>query len=85
MRRIKWLKKNLKFKPHLKKGDKVFEFDKARNHSFKRVPKKMDWIFWMDIDDVVRGAEGLKKIAEWADNAKPKRVDAVFLLSSVIV
>jgi len=42
--------------------DWVDDFAKARNFSFKQVPKEYDYILWLDADDILRGADKLKKI-----------------------
>ncbi len=75
---VQWLKKYLGYKPKLKVGDRIFQFDKARNYSFKNVDKKMDWILWLDVDDVMRNAHNLKKVEQWADKLTPKPADALF-------
>jgi tetratricopeptide (TPR) repeat protein len=36
-------------------------FSEARNYNFSQVPKEYDYIFWLDADDIVRGADKLKE------------------------
>lgn len=36
-------------------------FSNARNFNFSQVPKEYDYIFWIDADDTVRGAEKLRE------------------------
>lgn len=67
--------KSLGLTPHIKEGDKIFEFDKARNYSMKMVPKEYDWLFWMDTDDVLRG----KQLREIAKDADRRGIESVFL------
>jgi len=67
--------KSLGIKPHISEGDKIFEFDKARNYSMSMVPSEYDWLFWMDTDDVLRGKH-LKDIARDADS---RGAESVFL------
>ena len=47
-----WLKGSFKYDPILKEGDKMFQFDEARNHNFAQVGPEFDWILWIDTDDV---------------------------------
>ena len=42
-------------------------FSNARNYNFSQVPKKYEWILWIDTDDWVVGAENLKKAVEIAE------------------
>jgi len=68
-----WLKK-FGIKTTAKIGDKIFCFDKARNHNMNQVPKKFEWIIWLDTDDVFRGElEPLIKFAE------ANKVESLFL------
>lgn len=67
--------KSLGLTPHIKEGDKIFEFDKARNYSMKMVPKEYDWLFWMDTDDILRG----KQLREIAKDADRRGIESVFL------
>ncbi len=75
---IDWFKGSLGWDPIAKAGDKIFQFDKARNHNFLRVPETYDWILWLDTDDIVRGAEHLKEVAKFASERKPEAADSVF-------
>ena len=51
------------------------DFSAQRNFNFSQAPDDVDYILWMDSDDVVLGAEGLVEIAT---NAKHNDIDAVF-------
>lgn len=42
-------------------------FSEARNFAFAQIPKEYDYILWVDTDDVVSGAEHLRKIAAEMD------------------
>ena len=54
----------------------VNDFAKARNFNFSQVPKEYEFVFWLDADDCVRGAEHLPKLIEYmSENA----VDAVVM------
>jgi len=51
------------------KGDYSFfkwcdDFSKARNFNFKQVPKKYEFILWLDADDVVLNAKNIPKLVE---------------------
>lgn len=50
-------------------------FANARNFNFSQVPKNTDYIFWMDTDDVLVGADLLRDVAQ---TAKETRKDIVF-------
>lgn len=41
-------------------------FSNARNYNFKQV--KSDWILWLDSDDVLKGAEKLKELIDYAED-----------------
>ena len=69
----KWCKKEGIHTSYFKWID---NFSAARNFNWEQVPKEYDWIFWMDSDDVVWGAEHLQEVAQLA--AKNK-FGAVFL------
>lgn len=40
------------------------DFSKARNHNFDQVPCEIEYILWLDTDDILRGGENLHKLAE---------------------
>jgi glycosyltransferase involved in cell wall biosynthesis len=48
--------------------DKIFiyewedNFVNARNHIFSKVPKKYDWIGWVDSDDIIENPEKIKEV-----------------------
>lgn len=69
-----WLEK-FGIKPLIKKDDKIFEFDKARNFSFDQVPEEYEYILWLDSDDILMGAQNIKGILQKMDEEK---LDAMF-------
>lgn len=52
------------------------DFSVQRNHSFNRIPKDFDYIYWQDSDDLLVGGELLVNIAQIA---KETGKDVVFL------
>jgi hypothetical protein len=42
----------------------VKDFSKARNFNFSQAPQDSDYLFWVDVDDIVVHAENLRKIAK---------------------
>lgn len=72
---IKWLKDFLGNEPHCKVGDRIFRFDAARNYNMSNIPKDYDWFMWIDVDDIVDGADKLHEIADFADK---KGLEAVY-------
>ena len=73
-----WLKENLSIETHVKAGDKIFQFDAARNHNFSLVPKDYDWILWLDVDDVLRGGDKLKDVVDIAEKGNPAAESVFF-------
>lgn len=73
---VKWLTKFLGYKPVVKEGDTIFQFDKARNANLSFIPDEYEWFFWIDADDVLLNGKQLK---ETADLAIDKGFEAVFL------
>src|SRR3990167_6093394 len=63
---VEWITKFLGYEPHLKEGDVIFQFDKARNANIESIPDNYDWLFWMDADDVLMNGPGLRNAAEMA-------------------
>lgn len=61
-------------KPLSSVGDKLFQFDKARNHAMSMVPKEHKWLLWLDADDILRG-KGLREVINLAE---ANQVDSVF-------
>ncbi|MDD3487651.1 MAG: hypothetical protein PHF35_04755 [Candidatus Moranbacteria bacterium] len=39
-------------------------FSDARNHALARVPKKYEYVLWLDSDDVLQGGQNIKKLVE---------------------
>jgi len=62
--------------------DKVFDyiwtgnFVNARNDIFSKIPKKYDWIMWLDTDDTVLVPEQIQPVL----SIMPKTVDGLFIL-----
>ncbi|MEA1925849.1 MAG: glycosyltransferase [Patescibacteria group bacterium] len=54
--------------------DWIKDFSAARNFNFSQA--KGDFIFWVDCDDLVKGAEGLKSLAELMEK---KHIDAAVM------
>ena len=53
------------YAPQIKKGDKVFVFDQARNYNMALIdPEKFGWILWLDCDDVILRGENLRTLIE---------------------
>jgi len=72
---IAFLKK-FGIEPRSKAGDKVFLFDKARNHNLAQTPKEFEWMLWIDVDDVLRNGEKLRDVAKWAN---ANTLDSIFV------
>ena len=72
---VDWLKKFFEYEPNMKVGDKLFIFDDARNYNLAQIPKEYGWVFWIDCDDVVRGAENLEKVKL---SAEQRNIEAVY-------
>ena len=53
----------------------VKDFSAARNFNFSQVPDTFEWIFWLDVDDVIRRGDKLK---ESLDIAIKRGADSVF-------
>ena len=71
---IDFLKK-FGIEPEVKPEDKIFLFDKARNHNLNRTPKDFKWMIWLDVDDVFRG-DKLKDVIKWAE---ANTLDSIFI------
>lgn len=52
------------------------DFSIQRNHSFNRIPKDTDYIYWQDADDILVGGEWIQNLAAVA---KQNGKDVVFL------
>lgn len=61
---VKWLKEFFGYEPYTKVGDKIFQFDVARNFNFSQVPQEHEWIIWLDTDDYLVGGQNLAKLME---------------------
>lgn len=55
------------------------DFSKARNFNFAQVPREYEWIFWMDTDDVVIGAETFPQAIDLAEKNNIKAIFARYL------
>lgn len=74
---LKWLKRNLKYTPFIRKGDKVFDFSKARNHNLNRIPQdEFGWVLWLDVDDILRGGGEMRGLLK---KAEAQGVESIFL------
>jgi len=62
--------KDFGLNPYIKEGDKIFEFDKARNFSFEQVPEDFEYILWLDADDIMLNAHNLPKVLEIMEQNK---------------
>lgn len=71
---VEWLRASFGYEPIVKEGDKLFQFDQARNHSFEQVGSEFDWILWMDTDDVFRAGKNLRKVVADAEQEKAESV-----------
>ncbi len=68
-----------KYKANLSYFEWQKDFAKARNFNFKQIPKDYDWIFWMDCDDRVVGAETFRDAIKKADEVNCKSIFARYL------
>lgn len=76
-------KQGIKFRSKI--GDRIFLFDKARNHSLEIVPKDYKWILWLDVDDILRGGDNLPKIIEEAERVQADSVFFNYIYQAEIV
>lgn len=51
------------------------DFAEMRNYSFSKVSKEMDFVIWLDADDIVKGAKYIKNIIQKADD----NIDGIIL------
>jgi len=75
--------KKLGLEPQAKPGDKLFQFDKARNYSMKMVTKNYEWLLWLDVDDILRG--DLRGIVKRAEELKAESVFLNYIYEAEIV
>src|SRR3990167_171632 len=62
---VDWLTEFFGYEPHMREKDKIFLFDKARNYNLSQIPQdQYPWIVWIDTDDIFRGGEKLRELAE---------------------
>lgn len=66
--------KDMGLTPFVKEGDKLFEFDRARNAALEMIPDDYRWTIWLDTDDILRG--DIRKIVE---DAERNNLDSAFL------
>lgn len=64
------------WKPTMKAGDVIFQFDEARNSNLNFIPDDYQWFFWLDSDDIVRNGKNLKRVA---DEAMSRNCEALYL------
>lgn len=65
---VDWLEKFFKWKPFSKVGDKIFQFDKARNLVMDLTPKTFKYFLWMDADDVFRNGDKISGLLKKMDD-----------------
>src|SRR5258708_7272794 len=78
---VDWCQQFLGYEPNMKSGDKIFEFDRARNFNMSQVPKdEYTWLLWMDSDDIVKGGEKLHDLAKLceANNVEALYVNYIY-------
>ena len=78
-----WTRDFLGYEPVLKTGTKIFDFSSARNYALSQIPQEYDWIFWIDADDIVRGAEHLHALADYDKSIEAYYMN--YLYQTVIV
>lgn len=57
----------------------VKDFSAARNFNWSQVPEDFEWVFWMDADDIVRGAERFQESIEKANKINAEAIFANYL------
>ncbi len=57
----------------------IKDFAAARNFAYDQVTKDYQWIFWMDTDDIVSGAESFRKLIPLAEANNVKALYARYL------
>ncbi len=67
---VDWLEKFLGWKPVSKVGDKIFQFNKARNLAMNLVPKTFKYFMWMDADDVFRNGDKISGLLKKMDDVQ---------------
>lgn len=71
-----WLKDSFGYEPTLKVGDKIFQFDKARNYNLEQVGEEYEWMVWLDADDIFRGGQFIRELIK---QAEANKAESVFL------
>lgn len=71
-----WVKNLLGHEPHSQIGDKIFQFDVARNFNFTTIPASFDFIIWLDCDDVFVNGEKLKHVRDLMES---NTLDSMFM------
>jgi glycosyltransferase involved in cell wall biosynthesis len=66
---VEWLKIFFGWTPEAKVGDRIFQFDKARNTSLELIPKSFKYFLWIDADDVFRGGDKLTAVLKRIDQS----------------
>jgi hypothetical protein len=74
-KQVDWLREFLGTEPKSKVGQKIFLFDKARNHALDQIPEEYEWILWLDVDDILRGGDKLKDVVKVCEE---NQVDSAF-------
>lgn len=73
---VKWMKDFLGHEPYTKQGDKIFQFDVARNFNLTQIPASYDFILWLDSDDVFVNGDKLKDVCKLIEESN---LDSMFL------
>lgn len=81
---IEWLTDSFGYDPMIKLGDKVFQFDQARNYNFSQIGKEYEWMLWLDADDIFRGGEKLREVTRLAEENKAESVFLNYIYQSII-
>ena len=49
-------------------------FAQARNHSLGEVPEEFTWVLWLDVDDVLRGAQNMREAITRAEKVNARAI-----------
>ncbi len=73
---VSWLSKFFGWTPESRIGDKIFQFNIARNKALDMIPKKFKYVMWLDADDVFRGGAKLTQVLKRLDD---NQANAMFM------
>lgn len=79
-----WLKASFGYEPFVRPGDKLFQFDAARNHNWAQVGKEFDWILWLDKDDVFRAGNRIREVIALAETNGAESVFLNYIYQAVV-